>query len=395
MLAYREMGMLTGLKKLSFIYFSFALTSTGLSQESETQVQRALLSESHWASPRASSMAGAISPIAEGLDASYYNPAGVGGITKEGNRPAIHRLYFPYFSTAVNNNTIDLSGDISQASNLEDPVVIEQILNAFDNQRQYGRFSIVPSITFFRTQLSYVFDTQVAAAAIDSSRDQVDLESRTVTGPSIAFSFANGSKTFSFGLFAGFFNREETAGEFSFVDLNNPETRPDILKSGRQTYEGTPIHTGINWVIGKKWRPSLAIAFKNVGGTKYRNKNTDNEDIKVAEDLTLGFSTTPKLGKWGHLSFVTEAHELSNSDKATSKKLRAGLEFNLGSNPGNRAGFSLRSGYNSAGASFGLGMNLGLIGINAASFAEDVGVNNKRVIERRFVLDFAVNVADF
>ena len=71
------------------------------------------------------------------------------------------------------------------------------------------------------------------------------------------------------------------------------------------------------------------------------------------------------------------------------------MEFSLGKRFAGDAGFSLRSGYNSAGLSYGCGINLGILGINASSFAEDVGVNNKRVVERRFVVNFAVNVADY
>ena len=382
---------------ITIVFGLFPSQNKGYAQDdsSESQIQRALLDESPWASTRASAMAGAISPIANGLDASHYNPAGIGGITDEGKRPGIHRLYFPYFSAAVNEDTVSLNDELTKAGDLTDPNIASQILRAYQDKRQYGRFSIVPSITFWRTQLSYVYDTQMAAAATDSTTDLVDIHARTVTGPSIGFSFATDSKDFTLGIYSGFFQRTETKGTYTLAEVNDPDARSSIFSADETKYDGMPINFGINWVIAKKWRPSLALVFRNAGGTKYRNSDSSAEDMVVDEDMTLGFSISPKLGKWGYLSWVVEAGNLTNSEMATSKKAKTSLEFTIGDRFGGNAGLSLRTGYNNAGLSYGLGSNLGILGLNASSFAEDVGYNNRRVIERRFVVNFAVNIADF
>lgn len=340
-------------------------------------------------------MAGAISPIANGIDAAYYNPAAIGGIRSQGSRPAIHRLYFPYFAAAVNEDTVKLNDDLSNAGDLNDPAIVEQILRARDGNRQYGRLSVIPSITFWRTMLSFVYDTQMAAASIDESSDEIDVHSRTEFGPSLGFSFATNDRTFALGLYLAYLEREEIQTTLPFATLNDPDLRKSAFKDGKAKYTGMPIHLGTLWTISKKWNPTLSLAFRNVGTTKFRASDTNNEDLEVEEDMTLGFGLSPALGKWGFLSFTLEASRLTDSDLATAKKLRTGLEFSVGDRFGSDAGLSLRSGYNNAGLSYGLGFNLGILGLNGSSFAEDVGVNNKRVIERRYVVNFAVNVADF
>ena len=48
-----------------------------------------------------------------------------------------------------------------------------------------------------------------------------------------------------------------------------------------------------------------------------------------------------------------------------------------------------------AGASGGLALNLGLVGVEAAVQSADVGVDNEKVIERRVIGSAYVNVAEF
>ena len=71
------------------------------------------------------------------------------------------------------------------------------------------------------------------------------------------------------------------------------------------------------------------------------------------------------------------------------------MEFNLGQKLGAFAGMSLRAGYNSAGVSYGLGGNLGILSLNVTSFSENVGLDNASIIEERYVVNFGINVADF
>lgn len=376
------------------LFVSFNVLYSSASAQTDSAEQHTLLDDSPWASARAAAMSRAISPIADGMDAPFYNPAGIGGIQADKSRPFLHELHFPYVSGSVNQDSIGLNKDIAEAHDLNDPSVIEQILKARENQRQYGRVSVAPYLTFSRFSFGYSYDVQMAAVSPDTTGDQIEVDSRAMSGPSLGFSFADEGRNFSFGLHMSYITLTETKGTFDFATLNDSELRKQAFKDNENTYVGAPIHAGLFWRVAKKWSPTLALVFRNAGNTKFRNNEEQGEDLTMDEDLTLGFGLSPRLKKWGYLNFTLEGHKLSDNNTSTKKKLRTGLEFQVGKQKGNKADFSIRTGYSDAGLSYGAGFNLGMIALNAASFVEDIGVNNKRVIERRYVVNFAVNVAD-
>lgn len=366
-----------------------------LCQTNTSPTEDAVFDESLWSSARAEGLAKAVATTANGMDAAYYNPAAIGGIEVSGNRPTINQLHFPYIAASVNNDTVELKQNLSKAGDLNDEDVAKQILRTQEGKRQYGRLSVVPNIIFWRTMISYVYDTQIAAAPEDTSTTDVSVVSRTVRGPSVGFSFKDPKQRFYFGLHSGFYQRDVIDATFSFTELNDPDTRRARFNDEQQHYEGSPITVGTIWVLAPYWRPSLALVFRDAGGTKYRNKDSSQEDLLVKEDATLSFSLSPNLKSWGTVHFTIEGEKLSQSGSSLEKKLKSSLEWTFGPRFGAEALIAPRIGINAAGVSYGAGINLGIIGLNLASSVEDVGVNNISVIERRASMNFAVNVADF
>ena len=105
----------------------------------------------------------------------------------------------------------------------------------------------------------------------------------------------------------------------------------------------------------------------------------------------MGFSLSPRLGKRGAFNFIVEGQYLTEKDVALNKKFRTAMEVTLGGF-GSEGVVGARAGYNLAGASFGLNLNLGLVQFEAASLAEDIGTDNFHFVERRNVAVFSVNV---
>ncbi|NRA63811.1 MAG: hypothetical protein HRU19_04975 [Pseudobacteriovorax sp.] len=386
-------------QKLSFLVsFLFLLQEVdGFSQEStESPVQKATLSDSLWPSARAAGLGGSITGIANGMDAPYYNPAYIGSMNaKEKGKPFVTSVLFPYFSFSVNENTVKLNESLSKAGDVNDEEVAAQILRAHEGERQYGRATIAPAITLGRTMITYIYDNQLAAAAIAPGSDQIDVSARTMEGPALGFSFADSKDRFYLGFFSGFFTLKQTQGVFNFTDLNDPGTRKSAFGDATKTYEGSPLNIGTTWRLSPRWKPSLSLVFRDAGGTKYRANDEATEDFKVEEDFTMSFSLHPDIGKWGKLNTNLEAEKLTVKSIALRKKIKLGVEWTLGKRGGSSAGLGVRIGANNAGASGGLGINLGILGISVASSVEDVGVNNISVIERRTFVNFGVNVADY
>ena len=113
------------------------------------------------------------------------------------------------------------------------------------------------------------------------------------------------------------------------------------------------------------------------------------------EDLALGFGLAPALGKFGRLNLGLEAGALTNKEVSGSKKLRSSVELTIGSSEGSRSLLGLRAGGTSAGVSYGLHLNLGLLAFEVASQAIDVGLDNEKLIERRLSGTVYIDVASF
>jgi hypothetical protein len=84
---------------------------------------------------------------------------------------------------------------------------------------------------------------------------------------------------------------------------------------------------------------------------------------------------------------------------ATTRAIRqqardAGVELLVGGDNG-LAPVGIRLGGNEAGISYGMHLNLALIGIEAESHAVNIGINNSRVIERRTSFISYINIASF
>jgi len=88
-----------------------------------------------------------------------------------------------------------------------------------------------------------------------------------------------------------------------------------------------------------------------------------------------------------------EGHNLTDANTTLKKKVRIGMELNLGGF-GSNSTFGIRAGYNAAGPSFGTNINIGLIQLEVASQSIDIGIDNRILVEKRKVAVFSVNMAN-
>lgn len=353
------------------------------------------LEETPWATTRPQAMGGALSGLADSIDAPFYNPAGIGGLQQGSSKaPFIRQLDFPYAAGVANDSTMALNKQLDSSGALSDTSLAAPILDAYQGQHQYGRVSVMPNIVMGRFMMGVIQDTQMAALRTDDTNGLIDTHYRTVSGAGAGFSFTDNEERFSLGVFGTSLTRKVTRGQFTFDEINDPDQRKSAFSANSTTYSGMASHAGLLWRVAKNGAPTLSLSLRDVGNTHYKTSDGSAEDV-VAEDATLGFSVSPRLGKWGILNYTVEGGRLRDKDTSLQKKMRTGLELQLGQTYGSRAPISIQSGYNSAGASYGLQLHIGIISLGAASFAEDIGSNNVRVIERRKAVHLRLNVADF
>lgn len=397
---------------LIILVMGFALSNLGASQEvtapsaeaastDESDVQ-SVLDQSPIVSTRASGMGGALSTLADGLDAAYYNPAGIGGVHLGKTTPPVLRgLHFPLLGAAANENASNLNAEFSSQGGETDRAIGQAIIDASAGKRQYGRVSYAFDATISRTMVAAFADVQFAAIkepSNGSGEGGISMKYRSLSGAGMGFSATDPQGRFYLGMFSSANNLTVMeADNASYVDVINTDRRKAILRDNSTKWTGVGTNAGILWNFAKEWRPTLGIVARDAGNTVYKPQGArssgEPESLIIEQDLTAGFSISPELGKIAVLNVITEAHHLTIENMSLSKKFRAGVELLL-DGTGSNSTFGLRTGYSSAGISYGANLNLGLIQIEAASEAIDIGLSNSAITERRYVAIFSTNMAN-
>ena len=246
-----------------------------------------------------------------------------------------------------------------------------------------GRLGVVP-----------VIDHQIAAVPQNTDNSDVELKYRSFSGALIGSSVSDPKGFLSLGASMQVGTISETSGTIPYVDLVDVNKRAAFLSENEKTYQASGINVGMIVRAPNKWSPSLAVVARDMGNTKNAAQKGADTPLVIQEDLTAGFGLSPQIGKWGHLNLTVESGYLTDKHTAAHKKIRAGAELLLGGR-NSRSTLGLRAGGNSAGASYGAHLNVGLIGVEVSSHAVDIGIDNERVIERRTSASAYVDVASF
>ena len=380
-------------------------TDPGFSQSSqegevlsESEV-KTVLDDAPFVSVRAAGMGGALSTLADGIHAPFYNPAGIGGI-HWGRRkaPIVRQLHFPYLGFAANENATELNREFKANEDSTNRIIGKAIVDANAGKRQYARASGLVSLVVSRLTFLQYQDSQIAAfRKSDETDGEISAAIRNQSGTGFGFSISDSKETLYLGAFSSFNYRRVFSGDFNYDQLVRQEERKAFFVPKQKKYTGMSSNAGMIWVMGNYGRPSLALVSKNLGGALYHYEGDsalvtpEEKTIEDKENITLGFSLSPKVGKHGAFNFIIEGQHLMEKEIALNKKFRTAVELNLGGF-GSEALFGVRAGYNLAGASLGFSLNLDLVQFEFASLAEDIGIDNRHVVERRNMGVFSVNV---
>lgn len=362
--------------------------------EEEDSELTTVLDDSPIMSPRAAGMGGALSALADGNDAAYYNPAGIGGIHYGKKKPKKARqFYFFHGGLSQNKNSQELGKEFRKEGAAKDATIGSAVLDAHAGERQYARAALFPNFGYSRFIIGPIADIQMAAIPQGEDTDLVDLHYQERSGVAFGASFTDPKERLYLGFFSSYLNIKDVNGEFLYTDVAEKERRKAAIKDFTNKYSGVANNVGLLWRIAKPATPSLAIVARNVGDTHYNKTKGDGENLVVKQDLTVGFAVSPPLGKIGFYNFTVEGAKLSDKNTAVKRKWKTAMEFTFGGR-GTHAILGIRGGYNHAGASFGSHLNIGLLGFQYANFAEDIGIENNRVIERRQNFLFSIDLAN-
>lgn len=363
-------------------------------QESDT-----ILDVAPFASSRANAMGGALSTIADDLDAIYYNPAGIGGLGFDKvplKTPFTKSLVFPYAAVSLNDTANTVRKEFNAKGAQSDAVAGSAIMDAYAGRRQFIRATYMPiGLLVGRAAVVPTIDQQIAAVPVTGTPGTVKLRYRTFSGTLIGTSVADFENRLAMGISQTIGTIQETYGTFQYVDAVDVNTRKEIFSENRKTYTASSTNVGITLRPHlKKLSPSFSLVGRNIGNTKNRAASAGDEPLIYQEDITLGASISPKFKKNMRLNAVFEVSHLTQESIPAIKKLRTGVEL-LVAGDNSKAPFGLRIGATEAGVSYGAHLNLGLLGLEFESHATNIGLNSDRLIERRNSLVLFVDVGSF
>jgi hypothetical protein len=358
-----------------------AQSASDLSSPADT-----ILDPSPFITGRAAGLGGALSTLADGHDAVYFNPAGIGNsdLKRKGkNATLIDSFFFPYAGVSLNDNAKRTRAQLNAQQAQNDAQTGAAILDANGGERQYARASLIPlGLTLGRTIILPVVDHQMAAVPVGEQSGQVKLRYRSYTGVILGGSISDRSQRLSLGVSQSFGTIEETFGTFQYSDMVDSYQRKKILKDNRKTYAAKGLTVGGTLRIPRAFHPAFSLVARNMGNTANTATSEADKPLVYEEDLTAGFSVSPILGRYGCINLIFEASHLTQNDMAARKKVRGGVELLLGGED-SKSLLGVRAGGNDGGWSAGVHFNLGLISVAAETHAVDVGLDNNRLIERR------------
>lgn len=350
-----------------------------------------------WISARAAALGQCLSTSANGLDSYYYNPAIIGGIREKGDKPYLTHLFVPYVGNASTEGGNAILSERLGGAPLEGDVVSGQLNPAWNGDRPYAALSLTPIFLFNRFMAGYSYTTRTAASLNDAdpAASKIHVESRTMSGPFLGFSAIAPKQDFYLGVSAAYLKSSAVTADVDQSAWATEASRKAAFDAGKSSYEGMPINIGMLYRFPVALRPSISAVVNDIGSTRYSPSDKTQDSMVQEESVTLGLGIAPMLKNWGTLHVVAEATNLTRHDLPTRDKLRASTEFTVGDRFGADAGLSFRLGYTSAGLSYGAGLNLGILNMQMASFAEDIAVGSNRVIERKSVVNIGINIADY
>lgn len=348
-------------------------------------------------SARAAGLGQALSPIANGLDAFYYNPALIGGVHEKAAKPMLTHLYIPYIATETSPGSHGFMTKRLTGSSMSSNEIAEKISDVWNNKSYYERVSATPVVVINRLMAGYTYSSRSSANLdnSDSANPLLQVSERTTSGPIVGFSATAPKQEFYLGVSVSFLTIRDTAANWSAADFASRETRLPVLKEGTERYEGMPIHIGSAYRFAHAWKPAITMVMQDVGSTRYSPADKTKDTRVQRDNFTMGFGISPSLSTIGQLNVVSELTSLTNSSVKFADKLRLSSEFTMGDRFGADAGLSFRLAYTSAGMNYGAGINLGILHAEVASYAEDVGKDMHKMVERRSVVNLGINIADY
>lgn len=365
-----------------------------LAQESYSRkpTHAAKLSKQPFGSTGLDGRAGTSVPTFGGPDSAMSNPASIGINDDTPSTAWVKHFHFPLVYGAYNEHSKSLLETISFQGGLKGAEFQESVIAARDGKPQYSRASLFPNARIGQVIIGPIYDIELASTKIHPDNDIVEFAYQRKTGAGLGWSIVDPSGSLKIGLFAHYLELERFQGSYISDQVMDISESEQLIEDGMGRYKGLGLNVGLLWKMKHKMTPVVSLRAKDVGGTHYFHQNGSGESFTNKQDLGIGLGFSPQIFSQVFAHIFLEGNNLTNDEVPVESKgrLGGGLTF------GGRDAFSIcgvNMGLDASGFAYGGHLNIGLIGVQYANFAVDVGTEDHRAIERRQSGSLSINLA--
>ncbi|WP_413560045.1 hypothetical protein [Bdellovibrio sp. HCB209] len=328
---------------------------------------------------RSLGMGGVYIPFVSGADAVFYNPAALSKV--EG-------LDIKLAEIGVSLNSLSKE-DIDELQNFDpnDP----NTYNSLYGKRVWLQATAKAAVAVGNFAVGYLQDAEVSLELHNPTYPQFETYFRHDTGYYLGFALPIGPGT-HLGMAAKKLNRwGGVMQELSLTDVSNASTIDDIGSRFDDKGQGYGIDLALATTIDLPLlKPTVALVWQDVGNTAFTKTEGDDSPPHITQNLSLGAGVTLDLPGID-LSVGGEVRHLLEPDIETGKKFHLGAEVSL-------PVIDLRAGFSQGYFSYGAGVNLFILHIDAVSYTEELGAYPGQTSDNRYMVSVGVDLsfdADF
>jgi hypothetical protein len=149
--------------------------------------------------------------------------------------------------------------------------------------------------------------------------------------------------------------------------------------------KGYGADSGLNLVVPAPFfSATISAVWKNMGGMTFRSEDLNANIPKEDNDITLGAALlfdTPIVS----VAPAVDVRRLNDPDVQLTRKINFGVEVGVPL-------IDIRGGFHEGYYTYGLGVNLGLFRVDAATYGVELGEYPGQIEDRRYVVEFTMEL---
>ncbi len=177
----------------------------------------------------------------------------------------------------------------------------------------------------------------------------------------------------SFGIAGRHIKRWSGKTDILISDLIGTNDKDLVASRLQDKGSGNALDLSMHYVMPAS-KLNLSLSWKDVGDTKFTSLSGNGPE-KQSDNLTFGVSKKDTLSFFD-MTYAFEYNHIRQDD-ALSKKVHFGAEASLGL-------FDFRLGLNQGYLTYGLGVDLWLVSVDATAYTEEFSTNNSQIKSDRY-----------